>query len=588
MLDPRIYRTGLVAVALAVIVFAFSLGDQQGAASTNIPPESFNGQNAYANMVGLARKYPNRRPGSFGDDALAGDLATALRKDGFMVSTSVHTGRTADGKRALETVTGSRTGLAGGSIVIVTHRDSLGSPSVADLSGTAVLLELARVLAGETQHRSIVLASTSGSAGAAGPTELARNLGGPVDAVIALGDLAGSRLRHPVLVPWSDGEALAPPLLRNTIASTLSAQSGIRPGGTSLAGQLAHLAFPLSTSEQGPFGARGYPAVLLSLSGEEAPAADERIAGATRITDLGRAVLQGINALDSGPSVPAPSAYMLYSGKVVPGWAIRLLIGALILPVLMATIDGLARARRRGHPIARWLLWVVAAALPFVLALAVIRGAELAGVVSAPPGPAPAGTVPLGSGGVAVLVVVALAIVGSFFAWRPLARALSGGARLGSPANGGAAAAVLLVTCATVILIWARNPFAAALIAPGLHLWLWTLDLDLRIPRLVKLLMVALGALPVVLVVVYYALSLGLGPVQLAWTAVLLLAGGHVGLVAAVEWSVLLGCFASIVWIVVRTPRIHHHEEQVPVTVRGPISYAGPGSLGGTESALRR
>ena len=25
-----------------------------------------------------------------------------------------------------------------------------------------------------------------------------------------------------------------------------------------------------------------------------------------------------------------------------------------------------------------------------------------------------------------------------------------------------------------------------------------------------------------------------------------------------------------------------------PVTVRGPISYAGPGSLGGTESALRR
>jgi hypothetical protein len=25
-----------------------------------------------------------------------------------------------------------------------------------------------------------------------------------------------------------------------------------------------------------------------------------------------------------------------------------------------------------------------------------------------------------------------------------------------------------------------------------------------------------------------------------------------------------------------------------PVSVRGPVSYAGPGSLGGTESALRR
>jgi hypothetical protein len=26
----------------------------------------------------------------------------------------------------------------------------------------------------------------------------------------------------------------------------------------------------------------------------------------------------------------------------------------------------------------------------------------------------------------------------------------------------------------------------------------------------------------------------------------------------------------------------------VPITVRGPAGYAGPGSLGGTESALRR
>ena len=28
--------------------------------------------------------------------------------------------------------------------------------------------------------------------------------------------------------------------------------------------------------------------------------------------------------------------------------------------------------------------------------------------------------------------------------------------------------------------------------------------------------------------------------------------------------------------------------EEVRVTVRGPVTYAGPGSLGGTKSALRR
>ena len=135
--------------------------------------------------------------------------------------------------------------------MVVAHRDSLGSPSVADLSGTAVLLELARVLSGETQHRSIVLASTSGSAGQAGATELARSLGSPVDAVIALGDLAGNRVQEPVVVPWSNGTGIASPMLRNTVAAALRSQANLRPGGASLAAQLAHVEEPLHLSIMG-------------------------------------------------------------------------------------------------------------------------------------------------------------------------------------------------------------------------------------------------------------------------------------------------------------------------------------------------
>ena len=52
---------------------------------------------------------------------------------------------------------------------------------------------------------------------------------------------------------------------------------------------------------------------------------------------MGRSALETINALDAGPNVPAPSAYLLFSGKVVPAWAIRLFVLALILPVLAAT-----------------------------------------------------------------------------------------------------------------------------------------------------------------------------------------------------------------------------------------------------------
>ena len=92
--------------------------------------------------------------------------------------------------------------------------------------------------------------------------------------------------------------------------------------------------------------------------------------------------------------------------------------------------------------------------------------------------------------------------------------------------------------------------------------------------------------LPPVAVVLYYAHSLGLSPVGVAWGGVLLIAGGQLGPLAAVYWSVLLGCVASALVIMVRASRERPSAEPV-VTVRGPATYAGPGSLGGTESAIK-
>ena len=593
MLDPRIYRTGFVAVALAAIVLAFSLQDQPGPLGTTLPPDAFNGQNAFATMNSMARNYPSRRPGSEGDDALATAVANSMSQDGFSVSTNTFTGRTVDGSRTLENVIAVRPGTSTGSIVVVAHRDALGSPAAADLSGTATLIELARDLAGETLNRTVVLASTSGSAGTAGAIRLAATLSGRIDAVIVLGDLATTRVREPTVVPWSDGQAVAPPTLRNTVAAALGAQASLRAGGTSVAGQLVHLAFPLTISEQGPFGARGDPAVLLSLSGEHSPAADAAIQGSAQITALGRTVLQTITALDSGAAVPAPSTYVLFASKVVPGWAIQLFVLALIVPVLLATIDGVARARRRGHIVWRWLIWVLAGALPFALAVMVVLGARLTGAIgAAPPGPVGAGTVPLHSAGIAVLAVAACVVLLSFALLRPsLIRTAGGepssGHRAGEPPSAGAGAAVLLVMCVVTIAIWFANPFAAALVVPALHLWMWVVTPQVRLRPVVLLMLFLAGLAPPVLVVIYYAVTLAFGPVGVAWNGVLLLAGGDVGLLTALEWSVLLGCVASVAVIAVQAAR-QDRPEQAPVTVRGPITYAGPGSLGGTKSALRR
>ena len=320
MLDPRIYRMALLPVVLAVIVLAFSLSDQQGPLGTNLAPDAYNGQNAYATMNKLAGEYPNRRPGSTGDDALASQVAGVLRSYNFNVSTDVFKAKTADGNRTLENVVGVRAGMSNGSIVIVAHRDALHSPSTSDLSGTAVLLEMARVLSGESLQHTVVLASTTGSAGAAGAERLARTLPQPVDAVLVLGTSPGpaSTARS-----WCRGPT-GRVSRRRCCATRLPPRSPPRPalsaGSTGLGGQLAHLAFPISPTEQAPFGGAGEPAVLLSVSGRADPAG--RRAGQPQPDH--RAGADGA-AVDHRarrrPDVSAPSSYLVFErqGRSRPG-----------------------------------------------------------------------------------------------------------------------------------------------------------------------------------------------------------------------------------------------------------------------------
>ena len=66
----------------------------------------------------------------------------------------------------------------------------------------------------------------------------------------------------------------------------------------------------------------------------------------------------------------------------------------------------------------------------------------------------------------------------------------------------------------------------------------------------------------------------------------LFLAGGNVGIVPAALSSLSLGCVVGAA-LVAFTGRMMTGDS-LTITVRGPISYAGPGSLGGTKSALRR
>ena len=252
MLDPRIYRTGLIVVAVAVIVVAFSLGNQAKPLNATLVPDAFNGGTAYATMQPASpSSSPSGPPGSVGDNGVADDVASAFSRDGLQVQRSTFNAQTIDGARTIQTVTGTLAGLTPGSIVIVAHRDSAHAGAASDLSGTAVLLELAQVLSAQTQQRSVVLASTSASIGAAGAAQLARSLPQPVDAVIVLGDMAGTMVRTPIVVPWSrfdarGADAAAQHRRHRAGSSRRRSQSAME----SLGGQFLHLAFPLAASEQ--------------------------------------------------------------------------------------------------------------------------------------------------------------------------------------------------------------------------------------------------------------------------------------------------------------------------------------------------
>ncbi len=599
MVDPRIYRGFLVVAAFAVIIFGFSLQDQPHGLASAAPPGQFFGS-ADATMKSLAHQYPNRAPGSADDRRLAGYVAGQLAGDNFTVTTQEFQAETAVGSRQLETVSATRLGLGHGSIVVVAHRDATRPHAVADMSGTAVLLSLAHALSGETLNRSVTLVSTSGQIGLAGATQLARSLAGPVDAVLVLGDLAGANVRQPTTVAWSDGDLLAPPALRNTLANFVAQQAGIPAQGAGLAGQFARLAFPFAITEQAPFAGQDIPAVLLSVSGDRPIIGPEPLGPSGRIASLGSAALQTVDALDSGPSIPAPSSYLMLSGKVVPLWAVRLLILALILPVAATTLDALARTRRRGHAVTRWVGWVLAGAVPFLVGLAALLLARVAGLFSTAPPGAVGGGVSLTGGDAVVLAVVLMLVIASFVFLRPwclrlLARQpgqvrrpdTGASRRPESPPADAAAVALSVVMCALAVVLWLLNPYAALLLVPALHLWLWLAQPGARTRPWAVLALLLVAVLPGVMVLVYYAIVYGLSPLQLAWSLALM-PGGPVPIGFALCWAVALGCLASAIVIGRRTQRVAAATPESVVTVRGPASYAGPGSLGGTESALRR
>lgn len=557
MLDPRIYRAGWIPVLFVVVLVAFSLREPPRPAQTTLSAQAFNGGAALALARGFAR------------NPVPGPIERRLRRAGFSIRVA--------GSGPHRTVLAERTGFSSRRVALVADRRSP--------TATATLMELGQALGGRTLGRTLVLASVAGPDPGTATDGLRARLGGPVDAAIVIGDVGVGAARKPWVVPWGDREPLAPLALRRTVESAMRAETGTGPGTPGLGEQLGRLAFPLTLGAEAPLLDHGLPAALVSSAGERGAPAGALPANRTQLEVFGRGVLRAATALDASGPVPPPERTLLVSGKVFPEWAVRALSAALLLPLLLALLDGFARVRRRRGEAARWLGWALAGAAPFAVAVLALRALGATGALRSAP---TALAIPLGATGAAVLALLAALLVLGWLARRPFSRralhlpgdASAPGAALGAVGMGFAAAAVL----------WLGNPYAAGLAALALHLWLLAVAPETRPRRAGALVLVGLGALPILLVGVGYASAFGLGPLRMAWTGLLGVAGGAVPLGAALAWSLIAGAFGSVLAVALG-PSTAPAPGRAPAgekSVRGPSGYAGPGSLGGTESALRR
>jgi len=624
VLDVRVYRAAFIPALLALFVVAFSLEGRPSPVRTRAVADAFDPARAYGgremrdSLVQLGDAYPRRRPGSAGDAALGDRVGEVFRAAGFAVETTREPGRTVDGETDLETVVGVRPGLSSRRIVVLAHRDSLDVPGLADLSGTAALLELARIfrtrvpsaeaetdepgrprLVGRDLRKTLVLVSTSGgSGGSAGARAWARAQDGDlIDGVLVLGDLASVRWRKPWVVPWSNGRSHPPLGWQRTVEAAVRQEVGADPGGSRASAQWARRALPLTVGEQGEVNRAGLPGVLLQISGERGPPPGAAVSR-ERFAELGRATLRTVIALDeAGRRESGGETRQPFTGEpdgivtlrnVLPGWSVRLMVLCLLIPALLAALDAFFRARRHRLHAGAWVGWALAAGLALPFAWIWLRVLGIAGALPAPRGPVLPSDLALTSGQAAALASAALALVAGVLAARLLAR--PGSAVRGNPAAGAAGAAAGAIVCGVTLLVWVVNPYAAALLVPAAHLWLFLGAPQTRLRGAWGWAALLAGLLAPAFVLVAEMDALRIGPLGLARVWLVATAGGHVSAGSALAVGALAGSVATLVRILLARRRIGAvapPDHKRPRT-RGPGSYAGPGSLGGTESALRR
>jgi Peptidase family M28 len=544
----RLYRGTWLLVGIPLLAAAFSVHKPGPLPPPTIAlPASFDGPSAVTLASDLARIYPDRAPGSAGAAGAVQWVRDQLTPYGLRVEPDRFRADVPGlGERTLVNQVVTVPGRSPDEIVVLAHRDDVGTgPGANDnASGMAALILLARsygttfgARAVSPQHTLVFVATDGGAFGDLGARHFAeRHAGHIVDAVVLDTLASGGR---PRLALAGNEPRLASPGFVETAALRVLEQAGRRPEHPGPLAQLVDLGFPFTLHEQGPLLAQGIPALTLTTGGERPPNAfadqPERL-NRVRLAELGRAAQQLLRWLDSGAELaPGTARYVYFGPRVLPGWAIELVLLAALLPFLVSAVDLFARCRRRHIPLtpamrsyrSRVGFWLWAALLFWLFALVGIWPSAPA--VPLPPGAAPATDWP-------VIGVLALAFLVGLGWLVTRARLVPRGPVSATEQLAGAAAALLALAVVSLLVV-ATNPFALIFLLPSLHAWLWLPHVRRR-PIWTRLAVLGAGFLGPLLLLGSFAFRYGLG-LDAPWYLAELTATGYVELAAvaiAVAW----------------------------------------------------
>jgi Peptidase family M28 len=557
----RLYRGTWLLVGIPLLVAAFSVRKVDALPPPQPTlPASFDRAAALGLADELARLYPDRAPGTAGAAGAADWFRMQLGPYGLKV-TADRFRADLPGRRS-ETLVNQLVTVPGRSpdeIVVMAHRDDEGrGPGASDnASGIAALIELARSYAAPfvapraravgPLHTLVFVATDGGAFGALGARRFAETHRGHVIAALDL-DALGSRGPPRVVLTGTEPRLAAPGLIE-TAAQRVLEEAGRRPRRPSALSQLIDLAFPFTLHEQGPLLARRLPALTLTSGGERPPSpfADqpERL-DPRRLTELGRAAEQLLRWFDSGAELaPGTASYVYFGPRILPGWAVELVLISALAPFLLAAVDLYARCRRRHIPLAAALrsyrsragFWLWTAAVFELFALVGIW--HRATAVPLPPTGSPGTHWPvLGLAGFLLLSGVGWLVARERLLPR---RPVSASEELAGTS------VALLALAVLALLVVATNPFALLFLLPSLHAWLWLPQFRER-PLWTRATLLAAGFLGPLLLIGSLAWRYGLG-LDAPWYLAELTATGYVKLPAiaiAVGWLAAAGQVAAL------------------------------------------